>query len=44
MPLIWMAAQAWVTTTTIYKEVPAKVEYDFLLKGGIWRARDIVSG
>ena len=34
--------QAWVTTTTIYKEVPAKVEYDFLLKGGIWRARDIV--
>ena len=34
--------EAWVTTTTIYKEVPAKVEYDFLLKDGVWRARDIV--
>ena len=36
------AASAHVTTTTTYKEVPAKVEYDFLLKAGTWRAKDIV--
>lgn len=36
------AATAHVTTTTTYKDVPAKVEYDFLLKGNTWRAKDIV--
>jgi len=36
------AATAHVTTTTTYKDVPAKVEYDFLLKGDTWRAKDIV--
>ncbi len=33
---------ARVTTTTTYKEVPAKVEYDLLLKGKEWRAKDII--
>ena len=36
------AATPHVTTTTTYKDVPAKVEYDFLLKGNTWRAKDIV--
>jgi len=35
-------SSAHVTTTTTYKDVPAKVEYDFLLKDSTWRARDII--
>ena len=34
--------QARVVTTTIYKEVPAQVEYDFVLADDEWRARDII--
>lgn len=33
---------ALVTTTTTYKDVPAKVEYVLLLKGTTWLAKDIV--
>lgn len=33
---------ARVTTTTTYKDVPAKVEYELLLKGGEWKASDII--
>jgi len=36
------AATAHVSTTTTYKDVPAKVDYAFILKSGTWRAMDIV--
>lgn len=35
-------SSARVTTTTTYKNVAAMVEYDFVLKGAKWRAKDII--
>lgn len=33
---------ARVVTSTVYKDVPMKVEYDLAFAGGVWRATDIV--
>jgi phospholipid transport system substrate-binding protein len=33
---------AHVVTSTVYKDVPMKVEYDLVFAGGSWRATDIV--